>query len=522
MPAIDPIGSSAPGPATVVIFGASGDLTARKLVPALFSLWKDGHLPAGLRTVGVARRPKTDEQYREEMFQACRQYSRVQPVESGVFADFARQLHYHQMDFEAPDQYDGLGKRLAEIEGNGSGQTPSAISGHGGRVYYLATLPTQFGLIVRLLADHGLASDPRGQAWARVVIEKPFGSDLDSARALNREILSVLAESQVYRIDHYLGKDTVQNVLSFRFGNAIFEPIFNNRYVDHVQITVAETQGIEAGRGAYYDRSGAMRDMVQNHAMQLLCLMAMEPPAVWGAKEIHDEKVKVLRSLGPRDCGNLDSWAVRGQYGPGEIEGQRVKGYREEDRIDPQSATPTYVALRVEVDNWRWAGVPFLIRTGKRLPRRVTEVAIVFKQPPLQFFQTVECEGDVCDLTQARPNVLAFRIQPDEKISLSLSVKRPGMDINLHPVTMDFVYKSGFPVAIPEAYERLLLDAIRGDSTLFMRSDEVESAWEFITPILQAWDREAPVDFPNYAPGAWGPARSACLFQNLATGWREL
>jgi glucose-6-phosphate 1-dehydrogenase len=426
---------------------------------------------------------------------------------------FAGNLFYHRADITQPAGYESLARRLRDLE--------AERHLNGNRLYYLATDPDHFGTIVEQLAAANLVQRSGNDRWTRVVIEKPFGKDLASAQALDRHVLRFLREDQVFRIDHYLGKETVQNILSFRFGNAIFEPLFNRRYVDHVQITVAETVGMEGRRGAYYDNAGALRDVVQNHLLQLLALVAMEPPAVLKAKELRDEKVKVLRSLVTRQGREVERRVVRGQYGPGTVNGKPVPGYRKEEAVAPDSATETYVAMRLEIDNWRWAGVPFLLRSGKRMARRVTEIAVQFKLPPLRLFTTVECDGDVCDISQAQPNVLLFRIQPDEGISLSFAAKRPGLNLELHPVRMEFLYGESFRHALPEAYERLLLDALRGDATLFMRSDEVEAAWEFITPILEAWQQQPSDDFPNYAAGSWGPAEADRLLQDCQCGWRE-
>ena len=492
-------------PATIVIFGATGDLTGRKLLPALFSLWHDGYLAKSTAVVAAARRDKTDEQFRQE--------HKPKANDAGTWDDFAKRLFYQRTDFGHPDDYRRLGERLKKLEAE------RGLSGN--RLFYLATDPEYFAPVVEHLAGAGLVRRDAAAPWTRVILEKPFGHDLASARELDRQLMQHVREDQLYRIDHYLGKETVQSLLTFRFGNSIFEPLFNRRYVEHVQITAAETIGMEGRRGAYYDHAGAIRDVVQNHLLQLLALVAMEPPTSMTARDIHDEKIKVLRSLVPLTGAAVGRRVVRGQYGPGEIDGKAVPGYRQEEAVAADSNTETYVALCVEVDNWRWAGVPFHVRAGKRLPRRVTEIAVQFKLPPLRLFQTVECEGDVCDVTQARPNVLVFHIQPDEGVSLSFSTKRPGMSLDMHPVQMNFRYGEAFQGPLPEAYERLLLDALRGDATLFMRSDELLAAWEFITPILEAWRQQPPPPFPNYAAGSWGPADADRLMQGYRGAWRQ-
>jgi len=371
------------------------------------------------------------------------------------------------------------------------------------------------------LHQAGLIRPPEESPWSRVVIEKPFGSDLASAMALNRRLRRLLRESQVYRIDHYLGKETVQNLLSFRLANAIFEPLFNNRYVDHVEITASETVGMEKGRGAYFDATGCLRDMVQNHMLQLLCLVAMEPPANLTPDAVRNEKVKVLQSIVPLGRDQVLRAAIRAQYVAGTVDGAPVPGYLEEERVDPDSRTETYAALRLELGNWRWAGVPFYLRTGKRLHRRATEIRVQFKMPPMELFQTVACDGDVCDLTHARPNVLVFRIQPDEGISLRFSAKRPALQMQVESVAMDFTYAETWKTALPEAYERLLLDVMRGDSTLFTRADEVEAAWRLLEPVLTAWAEDPAVPMYHYRAGTWGPSEADAMMPD-ENAWTRL
>ncbi len=510
-------------PFTAVVFGATGDLTARKLAPALFRLWRAGFFAAPFAVVGVGRRQKDDAQFRAELRDAARSLA---GVEAGAEWDrFGGWVFYHRADFTAADSYQGLAGRLAEVEA-GRGNP-------GNRLYYLATDPDYVPGIVERLSAAGLLGSGAGGPWARVVVEKPFGHDLASALDLDQLLLRHVREDGLFRIDHYLGKETVQNLLAFRFGNGIFEPLFNRRHVDHVQITVAEADGMSGRRGAWYDRAGALRDVAQNHLLQLLALVAMEPPASLGADDVRTEKVKVLRNLVPIRQADVPRRVVRGQYGPAAINGEPGRGYREEEGVAAGSRTETFVAVRAEVDNWRWAGVPFLLRTGKRLPHRVTEVAVEFKRPPTGLFTAPVLGGGLCDRgcdcgatceccnAGSQPNTLVFRIQPDEGISLSFAAKRPGMQLTLGPVEMAFGYSASFDEPVPEAYERLLLDALRGDPTLFLRSDEVAAAWGFMDPILTAWRDGPPPEFPNYAAGTWGPAEAGRLAGGCRAGWRE-
>jgi len=506
-------GVRAQEPATIVIFGASGDLSKRKLIPALYYLQASGYLPDRYAIVGVSRTAMSDDDYRAGMLEALR--AQVGNGTDGPSADdpVVGALHYQAGDVSDPESFVRLKERLDAIE------KERGLPGN--RLFYLSVAPDFFPVILKNLSAAGLIRQRSEPTWSRVIIEKPFGTSLESAQALNTEVTSLLDESQIYRIDHYLGKETVQNILSFRFGNSIFEPLFNQKYIDHVQITVGETLGMEGRRGAYYDTAGTMRDMVQNHMLQLLCLIAMEPPSGLEARGIRDEKVKVLRTLVPLSRREVADNTVRGQYGVGERDGEMIKGYRQETGVDPKSTTESYVALRLKIDNWRWAGVPFYLRSGKRLAKRVSEIAVQFKQPPLHLFRHLG-EDDEFAPSVPRSNILVLRIQPDEGISLSFACKQPGMRIQLEEVNMDFYYGEAFQQRPPEAYERLLLDAIRGDASLFTRSDEVESSWRFIQSIHDGWANLPPPTFPNYYPFTDGPDEAARLFEGTQGRWRPL
>ena len=498
---------------TILIFGASGDLTSRKLIPALFRLSQQHYLSSRCPVIGVARRAKTHEEFRTEMETSVKARVGPEKFDEAAWEVFAKQLFYQSLDITSSASYAGLNAATSAIEAQ-VGAGPECA-----RIVYFATTPDLFAPAVEGLHEAGMIPPREKDALLRVVVEKPFGRDLKSAQELTIQLARRLQESQIFRIDHYLGKETVQNILLFRFGNAIFEPLLNRNHVDHIQITVAESQGMEGARGGYYDTSGAMRDVLQNHVLQLLCLIAMDPPSLFQAREIRDEKMKVLQAVRPGTSGPIGNWAVRGQYMAGLVDRQPALGYREEERVGATSNRETYVAMRVAIDNWRWAGVPFFLRTGKRLPKQVTEIAIQFKNPPLNLFSTVECDGDLCDLVESRPNQLILRIQPQEAISLRFSTKRPGMNFQVQPVSMDFAYDDHFDAQLPEAYERLLLDVIRGDSTLFTRSDELEAAWRFVTPILDAW--EGSSSSPEFYPaGTWGPPAADRLISENKALWR--
>ena len=491
-------------PVTIVIFGASGDLTHRKLIPALFIAYTKNLLPEKFTIVGFARRDYDDTIYRGMLVDSIKEFSRL-PAEGEMVDRFVQHIRYHKGDISTAEAYSELKEKFQDVD--------AYPANH---LFYLSIIPSLFETAVQSLNQAELIAKPGSKHWTRVVIEKPFGRDLESALALNGELLRHLDESQIYRIDHYLGKETVQNILSFRFANAIFEPVFNRSYVDHIQITASETVGMEKGRGGYYDEYGALRDMVTNHLLQLLCLVTMEPPGDLSADAIRNEKVKVLNAAKLDIRKDISDAVCRGQYGAGvDPDGKPLKGYLQEERIDPNSNTETFAAIRLTIDNWRWAGVPILLRTGKSMARKTTEIAVQFKVPPLQLFQQVECEDDVCDLTHIRPNTLIFQIQPNEGIFLKVGTKRPGMRFVVEDVKMDFSYSG---TALPEAYERLLLDTLHGDSTLFTRSDEVEAEWRVVQPILDNLEGLKPYTYP---PNKWGVPEADWLFHGVEGSWRN-
>ena len=496
-------------PVTFVIFGASGDLTHRKLIPALYNLACEDMLPADFTVIGFAFTPMDDDAFREAMRVAVCECGEANPFDAKIWDSFAKKMHYITADFLSPDGYN----KLKDLLSGSSGETHEP----GNRLFYLATSPAFYADIVQRLGEHGLVSNTfkKGENWTRIIIEKPFGHDLATAQELNVSIHKVFLEEQIYRIDHYLGKETVQNIMAFRFANSIIDPIWNRRYVDHVQITAAETLGVEH-RGKYYEDAGCLRDMFQNHLLQLLSIVAMDPPVRYGGTSVRDRKADVMKSIVPINPESLIETAVRGQYGSGVLDGEYVPGYREEEGVDPGSNTETFVALKLFVDNWRWADVPFYLRSGKRLPHKQTEIVIQFKRVPHLFFHLTPED-------QMEPNLLVIRIQPDEGIALRFGAKLPGPDMHIRQVQMNFSYADAFKVQPSTAYETLLQDAMEGDPTLFNRADAVETAWGVIAPLLDIWKATKPFQpFPNYGAGTWGPATSDALLARDGRAWHNV
>jgi glucose-6-phosphate 1-dehydrogenase len=489
-------------PVTIVIFGGAGDLAHRKLLPALYNLSVDGLLPPHFAVLGVGRKPMTDDAYREFAKDGTRKFSR-RPLDEAAWAKFAPSLFVVNAPIDEPAAFRTLGARLDAIEHEGG--LP------GNRIYYLAVPPSMFGPTVQKMAEAGFVRPPGAGPFSRLIIEKPIGHDLASARAINDDLATAFDERQIYRIDHYLGKETVQNILVLRFANSIFEPLFNQKYIDHVQITVAEMEGVGT-RAGYYESAGALRDMVQNHILQLVALVGMEPPRSLDADVVRDEKLDVIRSLRPIRGEMVDAQVVRGQYGSG-IDGE-TPGYLDAQGVDPASRTETFVALQVAIDNWRWSGVPIFLRTGKRLPKRASEISIHLKSvPPILF--------NADPAAPLEPNVLSIRIQPNEGFALSIESKQPGPHVRVDGVKMDFQYGSAFNGSTPEAYERLLLDVMAGDPTLFMRRDAVEASWQWMTPILERWAEQSDARVPTYPAGDWGPPEADRLIEATGRCWRN-
>ena len=503
----------APPPATLVIFGATGDLTKRKLVPALYALAVDGLLPERFTVIGAARSELTDDQFRAAMRDAVTRFARLR-LDEEVWSRFAEGLRYASFS-DRDGGLDGV-KRALEIADRERGTA-------GNRIYYFAIPPSGFAQLAERLRHEGMSREEEGGGFHRMVVEKPFGRDFATARELNSALHSAFEEPQIFRIDHYLGKETVQNILVFRFANGIFEPIWNRRYIDHVQITVAETLGVE-GRGSYYEETGALRDIIQNHVMQLAAIIGMEPPSNFEAETVRDEKVKLLRAIRPIHPDDALLHTIRGQYAGGSVDGAPVPGYRDEPGVDPGSLRETFVAMKLDIDNWRWAGTPFYLRTGKHLPSRATEIAIQFRRVPHSPFAGHRAmPGGMPPPDGIAPNQLLLRIQPDEGITLRFGAKVPGQAMRIESVNMDFFYGSSFQRASPDAYERLLLDCMLGDATLFAREDEVEEAWRVCTAILDGWRAHPPdrIDCPNYEAGTWGPAEADDFMRRDGREWRR-
>jgi len=487
-------------PCAVILFGASGDLAKRKVIPAMYDLAQYQSLGERYAIIGFARTPMTDDSFRSMTGEAAKTISEVGPIDPAKWDEFAANLHYLPGDYADQNSFATLAKRLAEIDAE------QKLGGN--RLFYLSTPPEVYPEIVEQLGRAGLARPGNPGSWVRIIIEKPFGRDLATAHELNKIVLNVFEEKQVYRIDHYLGKDTVQNLLVLRFGNGIFEPLWNRNYVDHVQITASETLGVER-RGGFYETAGALRDMIQSHVLQLTSLVAVEPPASFDATAVRNEKLKVLQSIRPFNLEMVAQSVVRGQYAPGKVGEKTLAGYRAEPGVNPNSRTETFVAMRLQIDNWRWAGVPFYLRTGKRLAKRSTEIMIQFKRAPHIVFREREVE----------PNRLVLNIQPDEGISVSFGAKKPGTEMSIGNVTMNFSYREGFGGISRTAYATLVNDCLRGDATLFDRGDSVEAAWSLVDPILDVWSAAKSVSVPQYASGTWGPRESDQLLEREARQW---
>jgi glucose-6-phosphate 1-dehydrogenase len=489
-------------PTIFVIFGASGDLSKRKLVPALFNLFLDGAMPDRFAIIGVGR-SGNHEAFRKTMHEAVNEFSRRGKPEQGQWTKFVQHMTFLEGSFEDIELFHQLGKEMEDYEAEWKTRA--------NHVYYLSIPPQVIEMTVDGLAKAKLIKDKKRD---RLVVEKPFGRDLESAEALDRKLKSVFSESQIFRIDHYLGKETVQNMLAFRFGNALFEPIWDRKYIDHVQITVSEEVGVEK-RGGFYETAGALRDMIQNHLLQLLCMVAMEPPVSFEADEVRNKKVDVLKAVRAFPHGELYKNAVRGQYGPGWSCGEIVPGYRQEEGVDPHSSTETFAALKLFIDNWRWQDVPFYLRTGKRMPTKVSQVSIEFKPVPHQIFPAQSAD-------HWEPNRLIINIQPKEGIVLRFQAKQPGKGMRLRTVNLDFYYEDSFHAEPPEAYETLLFDVMVGDGTLFMRADQERAAWSVLMPILEAWGESPSADFPNYASGTWGPESAEALIARDGRSWHSV